>query len=367
MKKKITAALVCAAMVLSLAGCAQSEKTPDSKPQTSSSEQSRPEDSKPTESKPEETSKPEAKEIDWSKVSAVSEADLEYIVYEENDIKYNKYARWFTDEMKQICSGGAVLITKYSGEAEYINLPDQIEGKGNIFISAKVNWGDNAKAIRFSDGCASPVGVLYAKESSYYTGAGIAPNVTSVVLPDGWRCIGRFNKLPNLESIELPKEIRYIWSETFEGCEKLKTVVFPEQTAGECEIYDRAFEGCKSLESVEIPEGVVQLGNDEGMVFDECTSLKRVSLPGTLKEIYAGTFNRCKSLSEITLPNETETIGSIAFSDCFSLKEIEIPDSVVKINYGAFVGCKDISIKYKGKTYTEKNVQELYDKDLSAM
>lgn len=357
MKKKITAALVCALMTLSLAGCAANGGEPGDTRHTTKTENSDSEDEK----------KPEAKDIDWSKVPVVSETDLDYIIYEEDDIRYNEYADWFTDEIKQICSGGAVLITKYSGDSEYINLPDQIEGQNNIFISSKVNWGDNAKAIRFSEGCASPVGVLYAKESSYYIGAGIAPNVTSVVLPDSWRCIGRFNELPNLESIELPKEIRYIWSETFEGCEELETVIFPKKTAGECVIYDSAFKECKSLENIEIPEGVIQLGTDEGYVFNKCTSLKKISLPSTLKEISTYTFTGCKSLTEITLPNGLETICTCAFLDCTSLKSIDIPDSVTEIGFNAFIGCKDISINYKGKTYNEKDIQNLYDEDLSTM
>ncbi len=446
MKKKITAALVCAIMALSLAGCAANEGEPEStkrerstKDESSYSEpESKPDESKPDESKPEESSSdskpeesssdskpeesssdsqpenpPEPLNVDWSSVPVVDEMDLDYTICEAGEIYYNNYNTWFRGEMKEICKNGVVLVTKYFGDAEYINLPDQIEGKSCILISANMNWGENAKAIRFSDGCSSIIGNLAAKNSYTDTGAGAAPNVTDVVLPDSWRYIGGFNNMPDLRSVSIPGEVRRIWSKAFEGCKALKsvtipekveyinanafsgckaleTVNFPKKFAGECVIGANAFAGCASLKSVEIPEGVKQMGSDrgEGRVFAGCTSLTKVSLPGTVKkigsetfsgctsltevilsegleEINWGVFSGCTSLSEINLPSGLKTIGQNAFSGCTSLKSIDIPDSVTKIVRGAFIGCEGISINYKGKTYTEKNVEKLYDKDLS--
>ncbi len=444
MKKKITAALVCAIMALSLAGCAANEgepestkrerstkdessySEPDSKPDESkpeeSSSDSKPEesssDSKPEESssdsQPEKPSEPEPLNVDWSSVPVVDEMDLDYTICEAGEIYYDNYYEWFRGEMKEMCKNGVVLVTKYFGDAEYINLPDQIEGKGCILISTDVNWGENAKAIRFSDGCASIVSTLGTKNLyNVPIGAGAAPNVTEVVLPDSWRYIGGFNKMPNLRSVSIPGEVRRIWSEAFEGCKALKsvtipenveyinanafsgctaleTVNFPKKFAGECVIGANAFQGCTSLKSMEIPEGVTQMESSrgEGRVFAGCTSLTKVSLPGTVKktgsetfsgctsltevtlsegleEINWGVFSGCTSLSEINLPSGLKTIGQNAFSGCTSLKSIDIPDSVTKIVRGAFSGCEGISINYKGKTYTEKNVEKLYDKDLS--
>lgn len=148
MKKRILAALVCAMMALSLAGCAAKEeersymsKNPDkdnssyseksgsenskggsdsssdnSSTEESDSDNSRPEESKPEESKPEDKpSNPDAEKIDWSKVPVVDEMDLDYKVYEADDIILNKYADWYKNEMKELTRDGCILITKYLG------------------------------------------------------------------------------------------------------------------------------------------------------------------------------------------------------------------------------------------------------------
>lgn len=446
MKKKITAALVCAIMALSLAGCAANEGEPEStkrerstKDESSYSEpESKPDESKPEESssdskpdesssdskpeesssdsQPEKPSEPEPLNVDWSSVPVVDEMDLDYTVFEAGDIYYEYYKETFREKYKELYKDGVVLVTKYFGDAEYINLPDQIEGKSCILIGADVDWGDNAKAIRFSESSPFPNSTrIETGLGGYSIGVGKAVNLTEVVMPDSTESIGAFGGMPKLEiinipnsivyitimpgafsgctalkSVTVPENVEYINLNAFSGCTALETVNFPKKFARECVINTDAFAGCTSLKSVEIPEGVKQMGSSrgEGRVFAGCTSLTKVSLPGTVKEIGSetfsgctsltevtlsegleeinwGVFRGCTSLSEINLPSGLKTIGENAFSGCTSLKSIDIPDSVTNIARGAFSGCEGISINYKGKTYTEKNVEKLYGKDLS--
>lgn len=444
--KKITAALLCAIMALSLAGCAASEGEPEStkrerstKDESSYSKpESKPDESKPEESssdsKPEESSsdskptesdteskpeKPAAQKVDWSSVPVVDEMNLDYTVFEAGDINYGSYKETAREKYKELYKDGVVVITKYFGDAEYINLPDQIEGKSCILIGADVDWGDNAKAIRFSENYPFPNSTKIGTvgQGSFSIGVGKAANVTEVVMPDRTESIREFGGMPKLEiinipnstvniakdafsgcaalkSVTIPENVEYINANAFSGCTALETVNFPAKFAGECVIRDAAFENCTSLKSIEIPEGVTEIGavNDAyvGRVFAGCTSLTKVSLPGTVKGIGIFAFAGCTSLTEVTLSEGLETIGYRAFTGCTalsdiklpsglititqeafygctSLKSIDIPDSVTKIARGAFSGCEGISINYKGKTYTEKNVEKLYDKDLSKM
>ncbi len=50
-----------------------------------------------------------------------------------------------------------------------------------------------------------------------------------------------------------------------------------------------------------------------------------------------------------------------AFLYCESLHEIELPDSVETIRNGAFTGCEDIRVTYRGRVYTQENLNEIYD------
>ncbi len=379
------------------------------KPQSSSTKpQSSSAKPQSSSSKPQEQPKPVTNKVDWSNVPVVDEMDLNYMILKADDINYNRCSGLDKEELKKLCSGGAVLITDYLGNAEYIKLPDQIEGISCIFIGkidydwGSVSWGNNAKAIKFSDSCV-PCSSLCIKGQDNYTtknyeiGLGTAPNVTEVVIPESWKnvrglCpipsgygfpklktfdipkeatrISDFTLCKDLKSITIPETVEYIGSEAFAFCNSLETVNFPKKFAGNCVIDVDAFTGCLSLKSVEIPEGVVEMkGSSWGNhgVFRECTSLTKVSLPSTLKEIPREAFSNCKSLTEVKLPSELQTISALAFANCKSLGSIDIPDSVTKIETNAFTGCPNLSLNYKGKTYNANNVIKLYNKDLSTM
>lgn len=440
MKKKILAALVCAAMTASLAGCAGNETSAlmniasqtandknssaaaNSTPASSNTEStaaSSAAESAPTSSEPEstpassapvsapESSAPESKpsvsaeDIDWSAVPEIDEMDLNYT--------------------KQVADGGyitdtCVIITDYYGDAEYINIPQTIDGVSKIAVSKYVNWGDKAKAIKFPDG------IEFGTSDSDGCGTGSAPNVKSVFLLDSVVSIGNFD-LPSLEEITLPENLMTITDGTFRhcgklksvtfnenlaeigenafsGCEKLKSVAFGENikslgrnafcgctaletvnfpakfASGECGIGGGAFSGCTSLKSIELPEGItftdVETSRDYGGVFSGDCSLESITLPSTVTVLPNDIFANCIVLNEVNLPSTLEKIGNCAFASCVALRKIDIPDSVTRIgnHYGdeAFHNCHaDIEINYKGKTYNSKNIEKLYNRDLSKM
>lgn len=427
MKKRILAVLVCAVMAASLAGCASknegnfedilsaigggmstssdgarssskssgksstsstSSKSSSTSSVESSSSSSESSSTSSEESKPEE-SKPV--QVDWSTVPIVDEMDLDYQIIESDEIVYRIYSDLFRDEIKEMAAGGAVLVTKYFGEAEYINLPDQIEGKSCIFFS-DVYWGENAKAIRFSEGCAWPIGKLYLSSGREYDAdVGRGSNIVRADVPDSWRYIGGFSGMPKLEQINIPKETRRIWEKAFSGtalksvtlpenleyiqnnafsgCSSLESINFPEKYENTCLIQAGVFNNCTSLKSVKIPEGVTFQfeRNSYGSVFFGCKALEKVILPSTVTGIGNYTFYGCSSLTDVTLLSVLKNIGTDAFYNCTSLRKVDIPDNVTYIGNGAFSGCSDVEINYKGKTYNEKNVEKLYDRDLSTM
>lgn len=299
MRTKIIIAVVLSA-VLSLTGCSgngsESSNIPASVANSSASTSSTAEGaSSVTDSKPEEssavstptessdTSKPQestsaASDIDWSTIPEIDEKDIQYTIHKAGKVNFDNVPKEEREKLKD----GCVAIKKYTGDAEYIKIPQTIAGMSNIAVVG-VDWGKNAKAIKFPDGISFSV---------YNAGTGTAPNATSISLPDTVEYIQGFSGLKAIEEITLPKDLKTVGKTTFFRLENLKKVTFGEKV---------------------------------------------------------------------------EVINVSAFSGCSGLEKITLPDSVSSIGSAAFNGCTNVEISFKGKTYDEKNVEELYGKDLSTM
>lgn len=224
------------------------------------------------ESKPAETA---PVQVDWSTVPEIAESDIEYSVTKAGQGNFDNVPK----EEREKMMNGYVVIKKYKGNAEYIKIPQTIAGQSHIAIVG-VDWGENAKAIKYPDGISFSV---------YNSGTGKAPNATVISLPDTVEYIQGFSGLSSVEEITLPKNLKTIGKTTFFRLEKLKKVTFGEKV---------------------------------------------------------------------------ESIGVSAFSGCSGLEKITLPDSVSTVGSAAFNGCANVEISFKGKTYDENNVKELYGKDL---
>ena len=242
---------------------------------------------------------------------------------------------------------GTIEIKGYSGSAENIVIPAQIDGKSVTRI------GNNA----------------FEKSS-----------VKEIVIPDSVTEIG---------------------SQAFSGCEKLTGVLIPNSVTM---IQDNAFFGCKSLASITIPDSVTDI---EMQAFCNCASLKSVTIPASVTNIgdyafgYNSSFNTDSWTSEMLkvdgfkinyvkntyghyyatkngfsdeaciitnelydgtleisnyagnsatyeIPGEIDgkkvvRIGDSAFIDCTELTSVTIPDGVTDICWRAFYNC--VSLK----------------------
>ena len=107
-----------------------------------------------------------------------------------------------------------------------------------------------------------------------------------------------------------------------------------------------------------IPDGVTMINSS---VFVGCKNVTSVIIPDSVDTIGTSAFRGCTGLESVKLPDGITTIGWSAFEDCTSLKSIELPDSVTYVGSGVFDGCDDITVTYKGKSYTRENMGDLYD------
>ena len=137
--------------------------------------------------------------------------------------------------------------------------------------------------------------------------------------------------IPQDGIVKIPSVVKTIGVGAFQGCSKLKQVVFHNKVRS---IEKEAFSGCTELNSVNLPNSVRRIG---ASMFRGCTNLKEVTLPsGTLTEIPDALFSGCSSLSKVNLPKGLKSIGNSAFMDCASLRNIDVPEGVTKIGGYAF-------------------------------
>lgn len=217
--------------------------------------------------------------------------------------------------------------------------------------------------------------------------------------------------MSNLQSIEIPKNIKRIGYHAFYYCDKLTSVTW---NATDCTIEDYVFydvfyaskiksftfgenvkvipealcKGMSSLTSITIPNNVQKIGKN---VFEKCTNITSVewnahstcavqlennritspfsSIVTQITSISFGnsveTIPAClcigmTKLETIEIPQSVTSIGQHAFCDCYGLKKITIPKSVIEIGPSAFKNMgyfDDIQVMFCGKVNPENIFQ----------
>lgn len=380
MFKKISAYLICAAVILSLAGCG-SENAPVSSGQTKSTGSTASGGNSPsvvsggtdgTSSSP-----------DSEAVSDISETDDVWAnIPEEPENLFG------TEDVD-----GGVAITKYTGYSEKLNIPAKIGGKDVVEIrhvghsnlqdvnvpksvrtiasdafwySDKRNPSDYLglynlthetpflKNKRIEDPLviindividgANCYGDVTIPDGVKSICAGAFKNtyITSIHIPEGVTAIddSTFAYCSELVDISIPQSVNTIGNEAFRDCPKLAALTLP---GGLAVIGDMAFMNCK-FTSIDIPDSVTSIGE---AAFLNCDELESIKLSDSLTEIKERTFYNCGKLAQADMHDNVTLIGDGAFYHCTSLKSIRLSQNLKKIGEssmgtGAFDGCTSL-------------------------
>lgn len=275
---------------------------------------------------------------------------------------------------------GNATLTRYSGDADSLLIPMDIDGHTVICIGSQ--------SFRFCD------------------------SLLEITIPDSVTCIDclAFQCCDNLKKITIPDSVTKIGDSAFEGCLSLSEISIPDSVISigayafdsEClieiyipssvvEIGEQAFTLCNNLAKINvspdnnyyetidnvlfekenktlvcyprglhqsayaIPSGTQHIGFEAFGLID---SLVEITIPDTVIAIDDRAFLYCRSLSEISIPDSVVNIGNQTFFGCESLGEITISDNVTSIGYAAFEECPALKIVTSQESYATQYCKE---------
>ncbi len=257
-----------------------------------------------------------------------------------------------------------LVVTGYTGEAENLILPDEINGVVICRIGEEAFLNNETiRSIRLP-------GNLERIDSRAFMGS----QIETVILPDSVSYLGglAFAYCKALTKAVLPGNLESVSQEVFIGCTALKEVTMSVkfQSAGtgfrECENVETIhylpgtegifnlqvgrnnsyleYQSRRSLKLLDFREGitVIRDGALQNEFYDnenDCYAVERIQLPSTLKTIDDGAFSGLNCLTEVNLPEGLEILGNEAFSHCHSLVPPEIPSTVTVIGNDVFYDC----------------------------
>ncbi len=372
MKKKITAALACAIIVLSLAGCSKNEGTPESSPNSSntessskgerssedvnSSDESKPSESDPDESKPESSSgenskdsstestpesKPEEQQpvdpIDWSTVPYADELDFIVVDYKDG-----------------------VKINEYRGKETILKIPETINGKKVLLLEALI-FPSNIKGLSIPNSVTIIPSVLINP---------LAYDFQSVVLPDKYYTVNapKFLDLSK-EAYTDDKTVFTYLGNTYQMPEdfiKLHDALYPGTGKILVSKDGKLKKVSIAIKDVVIPDNVTSI--EEG-AFSNCDLIEDITIPGKITEIHGNKdaipflaiFYRCPNLKSVTFAEGVTKIDGYIFNICPKLETITLPDTLTHLDKDSLSGIpKQAQVTYKGVTYKSNQLDSLY-------
>ena len=266
-----------------------------------------------------------------SKISDMPDLSGEEFLYEINDSK--------------------AKITGYCGKAKSVVIPSQIsEGEASYpvtcigqqaFENAKIDsviLPDSVTAIEDSAFAGSSLKTITLSKNlkSIEDCAFKGSSLKSITFPEGLQVIG-INALTEtyVEELVIPRRVSKICDGAFRAMYALKSVKFE----GTPETFLEGVFANTGLESIDWPAGLVTIPSD---TFCGCENLKTVKIPSGVTRIDTTAFKDCTSLENIELPAALTSLGSSAFSGCTALKSIEIPDKVAETDKSVFSGCTSL-------------------------
>ena len=217
---------------------------------------------------------------------------------------------------------GNAEIIGYTGKAEKLEIPAQLDGHPVAVIGNKAFYGNKT--------------------------------LTEVKVPEGVKTMRAeaFSFCYALTALHLPEGLTVLKSDAIHWCDKLKTVNLPDSVT---EAGDGLFMGCSALEQVSLAadhpyfsvvDGVLLSRPDHRLIwYPKARKGKTYAIPQGTEIIGAYAFHS-SALTKISVPESVTEFHNAAFYRNKKLQKVNIPSKVTELN-GAFAGCtalKQVSV-----------------------
>ncbi|MBR3987886.1 MAG: leucine-rich repeat protein [Clostridia bacterium] len=255
------------------------------------------------------------------------------------------------DYIYTINPDGTAEIMDYTGNAEILTIPEELDGINVTSIGYEAfRRNETLKSVTISDSitkigtaaftsCTKLEAITLPEnlENFKYTAIENTPLYKN---PDNWEAgtlyisnhLVKKDQGPGWDQYEVKEGTISICNFAFEHNSKLKKVTLPQSLK---RIGNGAFSLCAKLEQINLPENLTYLGNG---AFENCTKLKEINIPSGIEVLSECAFN-FSGLREVTIPSTIKAVGNHAFSSCQKLEKVIISEGVKYIEHSAFSNC----------------------------
>ena len=224
---------------------------------------------------------------------------------------------------------GGVEITKYTGKAKSVSIPQKIGGYNVLSVGSSAFRGNKTiTTVTF------PSTVTSIEDRAFENCA----SLSKVTLPSNIQSLGSYVfKGTAISSVTIPASLTDVGNYgPFTGCANLTSVTF---ASGMTTIPYRILYNSKSVKNITIPDSVTKI--EDGAF--EGTSITTFANHDKITSIGDYVFEGCASLSKVTLPKNLQSLGSYAFKGT-AISSITIPARLANVgNYGPFTSCANLT------------------------
>ncbi len=228
---------------------------------------------------------------------------------------------------------GNAEIVSYTGKAEKLEIPAQLDGHPVTVIGERAFFGTNT--------------------------------LTEVTVPEGVTTLRKeaFNLCHSLTRLRLPEGLAVLEDHAIRGCSKLKYVNLPDSVT---EAGDGLFDYCSVLEKVNVSADHPYFSVVDGVLFSRpdhrliwypmARKNKTYAIPSGTEIVGSSSFAG-SALTQVTVPESVTKLGSTAFEGCSKLQKVNIPSKVTEL-VGVFSRCtalKRVDVSANNPVYESKN------------
>jgi len=258
----------------------------------------------------------------------------------------------FISEFKIAEKDGEIVLEKYNGSSEFVEIPENITVIGfKAFADCKLEAIDFPESVKRIEDYAfmncGEIEYLQLPSNLQVIGNDVFENteVSDIVIPDS--IIDCSDKLV-LKFLTSNKNYQYLNNFYYNNLKKaivhgqfaVKTSSY-ELPNGFTAIGSNVFSSSQTLSKIKLPETLEYIGN---RAFAYCENLREINFPKSLKHIGKSAFFET-FLSKIDLGNceDLKVIPDFCFTNNKIVQEVILPYGITRIGEDAFFGCENLN------------------------